>query len=74
MNTENDTNVEQISDLIKGNLSEVLKGEVVQSGQYVTPEEYLRGTGKRFRMTREQKTRGITRAEAFAEFMKTYQG
>jgi len=74
MNTENDTNVEQISDLIKGNLSDALKGEVVQNGQYATPEEYLRGTGKRFRITQDQKARGITRAEAFAEFMQSYKG
>lgn len=74
MNIENDTNVEQISDLIKGNLSDALKGEVVQTGQYATPEEYLRGTGKRFRMTRDQVQRGINRAEAFAEFMKNYKG
>lgn len=68
MNTENDTNVEQISDLIKGNLSTALQGQVAVEGQYANPEEYLRATGKRFRMTKEQKTRGISREEAFAEF------
>jgi len=35
--------------------------------QYGTIEEYTAATGKRFRMTKDQKERGLTREEAFAE-------
>ena len=42
--------------------------ESLQSGQqYSTIEEYTAATGKRFRMTKDQKERGLTREEAFAE-------
>ena len=42
--------------------------ESLQSGQqYSTIEEYTAVTGKRFRMTKDQKERGLTREEAFAE-------
>lgn len=34
-----------------------------------TPEEYKVATGKRFRMTKEQKSRGLTRQEAFNEYV-----
>ncbi len=35
--------------------------------QYSTIEEYTAQTGKRFRISKEQKERGLTREEAFAE-------
>lgn len=35
--------------------------------QYSTIEEYTAATGKRFRMTKDQKERGLTREEAFTE-------
>jgi hypothetical protein len=35
--------------------------------QHGTIEEYTAATGKRFRMTKDQKERGLTREEAFAE-------
>lgn len=35
--------------------------------QYSTIEEYTAVTGKRFRMTKDQKERGLTREEAFTE-------
>ncbi len=42
--------------------------ESLQSGQqYSTIEEYTAATGKRFRMTKDQKERGLTREEAFTE-------
>jgi hypothetical protein len=34
---------------------------------YESIEEYKEKTGKRFRMTREQKERGVSREEAFKE-------
>ena len=42
--------------------------------QYANPDEYRKATGKRFRMTRDQKERGISRDEAFAEFLQKNQG
>lgn len=41
------------------------------SPKYLTVEEYTKATGKRFRMTKEQVQREITREQAFAEFVKT---
>ena len=35
--------------------------------EYASIEEYTGETGKRFRMSKEQKERGLTRQEAFAE-------
>ena len=34
---------------------------------YASIEEYTEQTGRRFRMTKNQKERGLTRQEAFAE-------
>jgi len=37
--------------------------------QYSDPSEYTERTGKRFRMTKEQKERGLSRDDAFQEFV-----
>ena len=37
------------------------------SPQYASIEEYTSSTGRRFRMSKQQKERGLTREEAFAE-------
>jgi len=37
------------------------------SSKYASIEEYTDRTGKRFRMNKDQKERGLTRQEAFAE-------
>lgn len=37
--------------------------------QYDSPADYSERTGKRFRMTKDQKERGLSRDEAFAEFV-----
>ena len=37
------------------------------SPKYASIEEYTGETGKRFRMSKDQKERGLTRQEAFAE-------
>lgn len=39
-----------------------------QPNTYATIEAYTAATGKRFRMTKAQKERGLTREEAFVEF------
>ena len=38
---------------------------------YESIEDYTSKTGKRFRMTKEQKSRGLSRDEAFVEFLRT---
>ena len=35
--------------------------------EYTSIEEYTGATGRRFRMSKDQKDRGLTREEAFAE-------
>ena len=37
------------------------------SSEYSSIKEYMDLTGKRFRMSKDQKERGLTREEAFAE-------
>lgn len=37
---------------------------------YESIEDYKEKTGKRFRMTKDQKQRGLSRQEAFVEFLK----
>ena len=39
--------------------------------KYSSIEDYTQQTGKRFRVTKEQKQRGISREEAFKEFVGT---
>jgi|SanBayMetagenome_1026888.scaffolds.fasta_scaffold474425_1 hypothetical protein len=38
--------------------------------QFESIEHYTKMTGKRFRMTKEQKTRNMSREEAFQEFLR----
>ena len=48
-----------------GNVQEIVESEPL----YASIEEYRGATGKRFRMTKEQKLRGLTRDAAFKEFV-----
>ena len=51
------------------NPKEEVSQEVVEREPlYATIEAYKEATGKRFRMTKEQKLRGLTRDQAFKEF------
>ena len=43
--------------------------EVSESTTYTSAEDYKEKTGKRFRMTKDQKQRGLNREEAFLEFL-----
>jgi len=43
------------------------KEDPLFSPAYSTIEEYTGQTGRRFRMTKDQKERGLTREEAFTE-------
>lgn len=48
---------------------QVIQEKVVSDPQYASIEEYRRATGKRYRMTKEQKLRGLTRDQSFLEFI-----
>ena len=47
--------------------TEKQEGSTATPSKYSSIEEYTGQTGKRFRMSKDQKERGLTREEAFAE-------
>jgi flagellar biosynthesis chaperone FliJ len=59
-----------IEKAMKKELSKSKKPETTIQ-EYKDIEDYQRKTGKRFRMLKEQKERGLTREEAFAEMFPT---
>ena len=59
-----------IEKALKKELSKCKKPETTIQ-QYKDIEDYQRKTGKRFRMLKEQKERGLSREEAFAEMFHT---
>jgi len=62
--------IKQLDRLIeKAMKKELSKGKKPETTiqEYKDIEDYQRKTGKRFRMLKEQKERGLTREEAFAE-------
>ena len=71
MKDKDDSFFNVLSNIIDEAFSKVFtekKEESLPSDQrYGTIEEYTAATGKRFRMTKDQKERGLTREEAFAE-------
>ena len=68
-----DSLIKKIDDLISTIFGEVLstgkKEEELESQAPQTIEEYTKLTGKRFRMTKNQKECGQSRQEAFEEFI-----
>ena len=60
-----------LSNIIDEAFSKVFTEKKEDSGlstpQYASIEEYSASTGKRFRMSKQQKERGLTRQEAFKE-------
>ena len=59
----------RISDLVK----DAMKDNLTPAGPnwpFLNIEDYTQKTGKRFRMTREQRNSGITREQAFHQFME----
>ena len=62
--------IKQLDKLIEMAMKkELSKGQKPEATiqEYKDIEDYQRKTGKRFRMLKEQKERGLTREEAFAE-------
>jgi len=62
---------DSIFDKKKGDtkLEPQVRDDAVSGYIYESIEDYKAKTGKRFRMTRDQKQREISRQEAFAEFL-----
>ena len=72
----NDSFLKNLDDMISSIFSSVLSKEktveeVKSEGVPQTIEEYTQLTGKRFRMTKQQKESGTSRQEAFQEFITT---
>tara|TARA_R100000963_G_C4538634_1_gene36781 strand:+ start:101 stop:319 length:219 start_codon:yes stop_codon:yes gene_type:complete len=63
-----------IEDRITNLISDAIKQELAQSSDINAPflniEDYTSKTGKRFRMTRAQRDAGLTREQAFQQFME----
>jgi hypothetical protein len=71
MNEKDDGFFGVLSNIIDEAFSKVFteKAEIQQpaNSRYASIEEYTSKTGKRFRMSKDQKERGLTREEAFTE-------
>ena len=71
MNEKDDGFFGVLSNIIDEAFSKVFteKKETISSPSagYSSIKEYTAATGKRFRMTKDQKERGLTRDQAFAE-------
>mgnify|MGYP003127611816 CR=1 FL=1 len=61
----------QLFDSLIDEVFEELYSEKTAGGIYESIEEYTEKTGKRFRMTKDQKLRGLTRDAAFKEFIES---
>ena len=63
-----------IEDRITNLISDAIKQELAQSSDINAPflniGDYASKTGKRFRMTRAQRDGGLTREQAFQQFME----
>ena len=68
-----DSFLKRLDDMISSIFSSALgKEEKKEEQTYEGPrsiQEYTQSTGKRFRMTKDQKDRGVSREEAFKESM-----
>ena len=71
----NDSFLKNLDDMISSIFSSVLKDKPAEEPKSEdapqTIEEYTQLTGKRFRMTKTQKDSGLSRQEAFEEFITT---
>lgn len=69
------TDKKELEAWIEGIISDVFKEDPLDKAfkksdkvvAYASIEEYTRATGKRFRMLKEQKERGLSREQAFQE-------
>lgn len=67
------TNVnDKLEQIVNDAMNRQLRGDFKPQGAfYESIEEYTKLTRKRFRMTKDQKNRNLSREEAFQEFVKT---
>lgn len=61
---------EKIEDLVRTAMQENLAGTQGNNYPFLDAEDYKTKTGHRFRMTRAQKEAGLSREQAFQEFMQ----
>lgn len=59
----------KIGELVDKAMKENFSGKESHNWPYESIEDYKAKTGKKFRMTKRQKESGMTREQAFAEFM-----
>ena len=66
--------MESLEDRLTSLIDETLKRQLSSSNDINAPfidiEDYKKKTGKRFRMTTAQRDSGLTREQAFQEFME----
>jgi|TARA_S200002703_G_scaffold77988_1_gene67181 hypothetical protein len=66
--------MESLEDRLTSLIDETLKRQLSSSNDINAPfidiEDYKKKTGKRFRMTKAQRDSGLTREQAFQEFME----
>lgn len=60
----------RLSSIIENAIKAELYDSCDSSYPFLNVEDYIRKTGKRFRMTKSQKDSGMTREQAFREFME----
>jgi len=65
MTNNYDTLHKLVSNAIKTEFTDQTKKPL----KYSSIDEYTKATGKRFRITKDQRERGISREDAFKEFM-----
>ena len=64
----NDVN-DKLEQIVNDAMGRQLRGDKKEpSNEYKDIKQYTELTGKRFRMTKEQKARNLTREQAFSEF------
>ena len=61
---------DRLTDLINETLKKQLSSSNDINAPFIDIEDYKKKTGKRFRMTKAQRDSGLTREQAFQEFME----
>lgn len=63
---------EKLEQIVSDAMARQLRGseEPQSQSRYESIDQYSQVTGKRFRMTKDQKSRNISREDAFKEFLR----
>jgi hypothetical protein len=66
--------MDNIEDRLKDLVSEAMRKELANrddvNAPFIDIEDYKKKTGKRFRMTKDQRDAGLSREQAFQQFME----